>query len=72
MTRAEEAMVVEMGEFATLQQEEMIATTIARFIHDREVMRDHGHPDCLACRVKLSVIDDAIDDLRNMFREDEA
>lgn len=65
-------MLEQVSDFAILEQEEMIATTIAGYVHDRQMMRDNGHPDCLACRIKLSLIDGAINDLRNMFREAEA
>ena len=71
MTAVEEA-VAEVVDMAILQQQEMIATTITHHINDRQIIRDYGHPDCQACRAKLSVIDKTIDDLRNMFRDGNA
>ncbi len=67
-----EEQIAEVVDMALLQQQEFIATTIAHHLHDLQLMQEHAHPDCLACAAKISVMDELISRLRNMFRKDEA
>jgi hypothetical protein len=62
--------IAELSDFSELQQEEMVASTIMMLVNDRERMRDYGHADCLACRTKLSVIDQTISELKAMFHDE--
>jgi surfactin synthase thioesterase subunit len=67
VTAAETAMVAELTDLAVLQQEEMIATTIAMMKADHQLSREYAHPDCDVCRVKLKMADQAIEAMRRIF-----